>query len=231
MYDRLFVEICGLFNPLHFFTIVLFFGLLAGALFLSRKVSQMGADRIVFWLGVATTVLEAIKITRRVSQGQGVESWIPLFYCSLFLFAVWLIRLRWMPLKRAGYSFITMGGILAAVFFTFYPSTSLAMYPILSLACLHSFLYHFLMSYCGILILWKRLYIPQRKDSLYYFLFVGLACAVAIGLNARLGSNCMFMQHPFKLPVLQPILEFSKPLYMLIVGLAQASLMFWDILG
>ncbi len=227
MYERLFVEICGLFNVLHFSTIALFFLILAVGLYGSRKVDGKGADRIVFWLGAATTIMEVIKITRRISQGQGVESWIPLFYCSLFIFAIWLIRLPWKPLKRAGYSFITMGGILASVFFTLYPSTSLAMYPLLSLACLHSFVYHLVMSYCGLLILWKRVYAPQKPDSLNYFIFVGLACVVAIFINKRLGSNCMFMEHPFKLPILQPIRDFSPVIYMILVAMGQSSLMFW----
>ncbi len=227
MYDELFVKPCGMFNFWHLLVAVLFFGCLAGMLRLSRGMPSARVRRIQLAVAVLVTVLEVIKISVRVSRGQPPDSWMPLYYCSLFLFAIWLSLCRWEPLRRMGCAYMTMGGILASICFTIYPSTSLAISPLLSTAVLHSFLYHLLMCYTGLLILKTGVYRPRKRDAWHYFLIVFTACVLAVFVNWKLGTNCMFLRHPFGLPVLQPLLERSRPLYMALVSAAQSVLMFW----
>ncbi len=227
-YDR-FAEddICGMFTPGHLFTIVLFFGLGALLLYFSRGITQERARKIRFLIALAVTLMEIAKIGIRVYKNQWYDSWVPLYYCSLFIFAVWASLARWEPLRRMGSAFITMGGIAASVFFTFYPSTSLAIFPLWHPAAIHSFIFHFLMFYTGILMLAKGEYTPDRGDSLLYFIFILAACIPSVVLNSRLGTNCMFLNHAFKLPIMEPIINYSKPLYMLLVFIGQSILMFW----
>ena len=171
--------------------------------------------------------MEFIKIGLRVYKNQWLDSWVPLYYCSLFIFAIWASLSRWQPLARMGYSFITMGGIAAAVFFTLYPSTSLAIFPIWHPSSIHSFLYHLIMFCTGILFLMKKLYVPKKSDAVLYFVFILIACIPSLILNENYGTNCMFLNHAFQLPILDPIINYSKKLYIAVVFLAQASLMFW----
>ncbi len=227
MYEQLFTEPCGMFHILHYITIILFFALLGLFIFLSKKMSRLNAEKLIKWLGILVTVLEVIKIIRRSFLGEAPGRLVPLFFCSLFIFATWLLWLPGRILPRMGYSFMTMGGILAAIGFTFYPSTSLGMYPLLSFPCLHSFVYHLIMCYCGILALWKGLYRPKKRDAFLYFIFVFTACIVSLPVNEALDSNCMFLMHPFGLPVLDPLLQYSRFLYIAVVSLAQSVLMFW----
>ena len=227
MYDKLFTEVCGMFNLFHFITIILFFVLLTLALLLSRRITALQVQKFLRWSAVWITILEIVKIMIRIQQGQGPDSWVPLYFCSLFIFAVWLSVLPKAGFRRAGYAYITMGGITASVFFTFYPSTSLGMYPLLHLSTFHSFFFHLLMCYLGILLLWKGGYAPKPKDGWYYFLFIFTACIPAVILNETIGTNCMFLRHPFNLPLLQPLLEASKPIYMVVVFLAQSVALFW----
>lgn len=227
MYNRLFVETCGLFNIWHLLTVILFFGLLALLLFLSRNLTEKQMKLAHVWIAVGITILEIIKVYTRIRGGEGPDSWVPLYYCSLFIFAIWFSLSKWEPLKRAGQAYITMGGILAAIVFTIYPSTSLAMYPLLHPSTIHSFVYHLIMCCTGLLFLRKRIYVPQKKDALYYFIFLFIACIPSVYLNETIGTNCMFLRHPFHLPLLQPLMESSKPLYMLLVCVAQSVLMFW----
>ncbi len=227
MYELLFRQECGMFTPLHFATIVTIFTLLALCFWLSRNLQVKQVSTAVFWLGLLAVILEVLKILNRVQRGYDPGRWIPLFYCSLFIFAVWLPRLPWEPMKRMGYAFMTMGGALAGIFFIFYPSTSLASYPLISFDSLHSLLYHVVMCYCGVMILWKGLYRPRWKDSVLYFLFVGTACVLALYVNARLDTNCMFLKHPYGLPLLQPLMDYSKVLYIAVAAFAQSGLMFW----
>lgn len=227
MYDRLFVQVCGMFNGLHAITILLFFALLALLLYLSRHMTEEKSHKLLRWVAIFVSALEIVKITSRILQGYGPDSWVPLYYCSLFIFAIWLTLSGKASIRRAGCAYITMGGIVASVFFTFYPSTSLGMYPLLHPATFHSFVYHLIMCYTGLILLWKGGYVPQKRDGLYYSLFVFGACIPAVILNEVIGTNCMFLRHPFNLPLLQPLLEFSKPLYILVASLAQAVVLYW----
>ena len=119
-----------------------------------------------------------------------------------------------------------MGGIAASIFFVFYPSTALGMYPLLHLSTLHSFFYHLIMCYCGMLILRKQVYCPQMCHLTHYSAFVLIACVLAIIVNTQLGTNCMFLDHPFGLPFLDALQRTSKPLYMIVVAFAQSFCMF-----
>ncbi len=227
MYQQLFEKACGMFNILHYITIALFFAILLLCLYFSRNLTRLQAQETLRWITVAVILAEIVKISMRIQQGLAPDSWMPLYYCSLFLYALCLIWLPWRPLKRAGYAYMTMGGIFAGVVFTLYPSTSLGMYPLLSAPVIHSFFYHMVMCYSGIMVLWKGVFRPVKRDSISYFAVVFLACAVSIPLNHWLGTNCMFLRHPFGLAVLQPILEFSPAVYMTVVTLGQACAVFW----
>lgn len=227
MYEQLFLNTCGMFNFWHYLTIFLFFLFLWCLLRISRRMTAQQVRMCHFLVAVGITLLEVFKIISRIQKGYGPDSWVPLYYCSLFLFAIWLSLCRWVPAQRAGYAFITMGGILASAAFTLYPSTSLGMYPLLHPSTLHSFVFHLVMCWMGILLLQKGCYRPRKRDSLYYFLFVLSACVVALFLNDAIGTNCMFLSHPFGLPVLQPIRDHSHILYILIAILGQAAAFFW----
>jgi len=227
MYSRLFEQVCGMFNMLHLIYIVLFACGLGLLLFLSRRRNKEQISGILLLVGIAVTVMEIIKITVRIYNGAWPDSWLPLYYCSLFLFAIWFVRSKNIYIQRAGYAYMTMGGVVASAFFVLYPSTSLGMYPFIHLSSAHSLVYHLLMCYCGILVLWKGVYLPKKQDAVGYFCFITVACVLAFILNEWLGTNCMFLRDPFGLPVLQPILAFSKPLYIVLVALAQGVLMFW----
>ena len=160
-----------------------------------------------------------------------MDSWVPLYYCSLFLYAIWMCCSKAEWLSRMGYAYITMGGIMAAALFSVYPSTSLAILPAWHPGSIHSLLYHTVMAFTGLLVLKKRLYIPRVKDALLYGAFVLTACVVGYFLNEYWNSNCMFLHNAFNLPILDDLLMYSHGLYMLVVVIVQASLMFWANFG
>ena len=224
-------QIAGLFGWEHAFTIALFAVLLTVTLYLSRRITEKGLQRLHVWIAVGVTVCEIVKISLRVIKGQGADSYMPLYYCSLFIYGVWMALCKNTFLSRTGYAFIGMGGAMAAFCFTAYPSTSLAIFPLWHPATWHSFFYHFVMCYTGILFLWKKRYEPKAKDGLGYFVFITAACVVAYFLNENLGTNCMFLRHAFRLPFLDAILQTSKWLYMAVVWLAQVVAMFWANFG
>lgn len=220
-------DVCGMYNLPHFIVLFLFFGLLFVALYYSRKLTEKQIKRVHFWIAAGILALEIVKISLRVYKKQPPNDWMPLFYCSLFLFAVWFAFSKWEPLRRIGYSYITMGGVAAAAFYIVYPSTGLGLYPVWHPASLHGIFYHFVMCYTGLLMLLKGQFKPRAKDSVYYFIFVFGACIPSYFFNEWLGSNCMFLHDAFGLPFLSDILKNSHAAYIAIVSLAQSVGMYW----
>ena len=206
----------------HFIVLAIFFGGLAFLLYRSRKLTVRQVDKLHFWIAVGVLACEVVKISLRVFKKQPPNDWLPLFYCSLFLFASWFALCKWEPLKRLGYAYITMGGIAAAAFYIIYPSTGLGMYPVWHPAALHGILYHFVMCYTGLMILINKRFVPTLKDGLYYTAFILLACVPSYFLNEWLGSNCMFLHEAFGLPLLSDLLKVSHAGYIAVVALGQS---------
>ena len=220
-------DVAGMFSWWHLIYTVIFIVLLVFSLYMCRNANDKQIQKIIWWVTIIVTLCEIFKISIRIAKGGSVDNWIPLYYCSLFIYAIWMTRSKTQWLSRMGYAFITMGGILAACLFTLYPSTSLAIYPAWHPASMHSMLYHLVMAFTGILVLWKKQFTPTKKDAILYGIYVFIACVIGYFINEYAHSNCMFLHHAFKLPVLDDLLKFSHPLYMLVVVLAQAVAMYW----
>ncbi len=218
---------CGLFNLEHLISVICFFTILIFTLLLSRKMTDRGFKICHILIAVLVTFFEIIKITLKLRAGRGPDDWLPFYYCSLFIFAIWFTLLKNETFSAIGYSYVTMGGILAGTLFTFYPSTSLGMYPFFHPSCFHSFFYHLTMVYFGILILIRKKYIPNPKHFVHYLIFIFIICVPSYFFNELLGSNCMFLHNAFGLPVLDELLKFSHPLYMAVIIIAQTFAIYW----
>ena len=230
-YDR-FTEdqICGVFTPTHFIAIAVYFALMVVAIVCSRKLSERQTTRIIFWIAVTVTVMEIVKIAIRLYRKEGGDAWIPLYFSSLFLYAVWLSLAKNKILQTTGRTFLAFGCTVAGALFALYPSTSLTFYPIWHPASLHSLLYHWLMLYVGIMTLIK-LYRPRAWHFALYFGFVALFSAAAATVNGFLNTNLMFLSNPFGLSFLQALVAFSPVLYALVAFFAQGVVLFWVVFG
>ena len=80
---------------------------------------------IVLW------ILEIIKIIFNFAIGNWVNpnNYIPLYYCSIILYAGLLSGWGKGVLKKVGDVFISTGAIIGGLFFLFCPNTSLPAYP------------------------------------------------------------------------------------------------------
>ena len=219
-------DIAGLFGREHILYIIFTFLSVGLLLFLSRRVTRRGFLIIHTVLAILLTLLEVGKIVLNILARSPIDNWIPFYFCGLFNFALWFLFSKRAWLKKAGYAYITMGGILAGVFFTFYPSTSLARYPALHPASLHAALFHGAMIYFGLLILMRGFYLPRGEDLKYYFSFISAASLISLPINHYFGANCMFLRDPFGLPLLSSLAEHIPPLYIITVWLAQAFILF-----
>ncbi len=219
-------DIAGMFNLTHLLYVLVFFGLATLAVYTSRRMKDKTFDKVHLTTAITITVCEIVKIALRIGKNQSIDSWVPLYYCSLFLFAVWLPLTKNKHLSIAGYAYMTMGGVIASVAFTVYPSTSLAIFPIWHPSTIYSGLFHFAMLYLGLMCLIKSKYKPQWKHVLNYFSFVSVFAIPSVILNAKYQTNCLFLRHAFKLPFLEWMIDVSPYFYMAVVFFAQSVLIY-----
>lgn len=223
-------QICGVFTPTHFIAIAVYYALIVAAVIFSRKLSERKTELTVLGIAIAVTVMEIVKIAIRLYKGEGGDAWIPLYFSSLFLYAIWLSLAKNKVLQTTGRTFLAFGCTVAGTFFIMYPSTSLPFYPIWHPASLHSLIYHWLMLYVGIMTLLKR-YTPKPLHFAHYFVFVAIFSSAAAIVNHFLDTNLMFLSNPFGISFLRKLVEFSPVLYALVAFLAQGVVLFWAAYG
>lgn len=224
-------EIAGIFTPAHFIYITILLAVICISLFFSKKISAKTERRMRLSIAIIVTALEIIKIVLRIYKQMGLETWLPLYFCSIFIPALWLSIVPYEPVAKCGKSYIATGGIVGAIFFCIYPSTSLAFFPAMHPASIHSFVYHSLMLYSGIVILWKGGYKPRKADGFCYLALVSCVAAPSLILNATLGTNCMFLRYPEGIPILQIIADISPALFTALALITQGFLLFYIVYG
>ncbi|MBR2903055.1 MAG: YwaF family protein [Clostridia bacterium] len=221
-------DVCGIYTWGHLFTVVAFVLSMVAAFFLSRKMTEKGVGRLQWIVAIAVTVMEIVKIALKAIKGDPATQWMPLYYCSIFIVAIWLTLTNVKVLTKIGYAYICMGGILASLFFSIYPSTSLGMYPLWHPSVWHSFVYHWLMFYTGVMIMWKKGYKAKPVDSLYYLVIVLLFSVISMIVNPLVrDGNGMFLGQPFALPIFLAVYNFNKGLYIAMMVFAQGIGLFW----
>lgn len=176
---------CGIFTKGHFALIGLTILSIAVALKYSINKNKEGIYKIVKRITIVMCILEVIKIiySMLVNSLHDVETYLPLYYCSMLLYAGLLSSFGKGKLKKIGDVFLMTGSVIGGIVFIIYPSTSLPRYPAFHILSIHSFLYHGIMVYLGLLLNSAR-YIELKKEDIKYFAsFVGMLCIIALIVN------------------------------------------------
>ena len=147
-------EPCGIFTIGHFILITITIIGIFIALKYSIKKNKEEIHKIIKYITIIAYILEIIKIIFNIHQNSfsAVNTYMPLYYCSILLYAGTLSSFGKGSLKRVGDVSLATGSIIGGIVFFIYPSTSLPIYPIFHILSIHSFLFHGAMIYLGILI-------------------------------------------------------------------------------
>lgn len=193
---------CGMFTPTHLIATGICILLVAVALFYSLKHYKQNMLNIPLKvLAVLLVVLESTKIAHSFINGNtNLDSWLPLSYCSLFIYAVWMVAFGKSYFKKAGEAFITYGCPVAGLAFLIFPTTSLMNYPIWHFLSLYSMFFHSLMLFFGIIHLVKS---PKLniKTYLCYISLIVISSIPAITLNVVKNCNLMNLREPYNIPI------------------------------
>ena len=202
---------CGLFKLPHLIALGICFVGIIVALYFSRNISKKNLRLITKIMAVAFTVLEIIKIIFKFTVEKpiaeaggwwGIDQWLPLAFCSLFIYVLWMCGFGKGFVYRLGASFICGGCFVGGFAFLLLPLTSLQSYPIFHFLCIHSMLFHSCMIYMCLIYIKQSGYNVLNKDNYkYYAGFVGGAGLVSVLLNLVTylipgieGSNIMLLR-------------------------------------
>lgn len=190
---------CGIFTLGHFILIILTTVGIITALIKTKNKSKDDVSRIIKNMTIIIWILEILKIIFNLYIGEihNVNSYLPLYYCSLLLYAGAMSSFGKGKIKRAGDVFLATGGIIGGIIFIIFPTTSLPSYPMFHFLSIHSFFFHGTMVYLGLLINITHYIKLEWKDIGYFASLVGILCIVALVINNICDSNLMFISKDF----------------------------------
>ncbi len=224
-------EPCGIFTTDHFILIgITIISIIIALKFTSNK-SKEKVYSIIKKITIIMCILEVVKINFNLQQNsfRDVNTYMPLYYCSILLYAGLLSSFGKGALKRAGDVCLATGSVIGGIVFIIYPSTSLPMYPAFHFLSIHSFLFHGTMIYLGILIN-KTQYIELEQNDIKYFASViGIMSIVALIINKLFNGNLMFISNNFPGTPIEILYDITNGgiMYTLIMVLAQMTLPFY----
>lgn len=192
-----------MFTPLHFvFSLISIALVIALALLLAKK-SEKTIKTVFTVLWALIVVFEITKIVWETCSGKTVSfEWggiLPLYPCSIFMYAMPLVIWGNDFLRRAGCGYLCTLGFLGGTINFVYPATILGNYSCISFAGFHTFLYHGAIVFAAIVVL-KSGYHSFRGVTKWWQLLVPSIpfFAVSIVANAvnfsKIGSDYMFFK-------------------------------------
>lgn len=221
-------EPCGIFTIGHLVLIII---TVIGIIIALKCSQKKDVYNIIKSITLIIYILEIITIIFNVKQNSfsAVNTYLPLYYCSVLLYSGILSSFGKGTLKRVGDVSLATGSIIGGIIFIIYPSTSLPMYPAFHFLSIHSFLFHGMMIYLGILINKTRYIELEKKDIKYFASLIGCMSIVALIINKLFDGNLMFISNNFPGTPIEIIYKITKGgfLYSLIMIIAQMTIPFY----
>lgn len=224
----------GLFSIDHLIFTVLAILTVALLLIFTHKMTNEKIEKMTKILFFAVTILEILKIIWNVTlrSDKSPNNWVPLYFCSLFIYALGMVSFGKGKIKEIGVLWIVYGQIIGALAFILYPSSSLEIQPLIHVLSIHSWIYHVISLYIGLLFIITNYYKTYdgkehnetlRHDFLYYFVSIMAVELLVYIFNLICHTNLMFLNEPGVVPILELVVRVFGYFYPLIIAIVQAS--------
>lgn len=193
---------CGMFTVPHIISLVICLGLIVFFIYLSRNISEKTLLLVTRIMAIVFIIWEIGKIIFKFYIGDTyLDHWLPLYFCSLFIFALIFLSFFKGSVYKIGEAFLLGGCIVSGLSYLIIPATSLMDFPVYHFLSIHSMLFHSSMVYLGIMYIYKHKIKLSKKDYLYYSVFVGSFIALSLVLNYTLNQNFMIIKNPVNIPI------------------------------
>ncbi len=224
---------CGIFSVQHF---ILFFLTIVGVIIAVKRTDLSNNSNIkkkIRNVTIMVWILEIIKIifNFNIDNKKNINTYIPLYYCSILLYAGIFSSIGKGVIKRVGDVFLATGGIVGGVLFLIFPTTSITTYPIFHYISIQSFIYHGSMLYLGIIINKSNYIQIDKNDIKYYASLMLIMCVLAYMINLKYGSNLMFISKDFPGTPVGIIYNLTGKYFTLTATLIQIIMPFYAVLG
>ena len=178
-----------MFTPLHFlFSLICLAGVILGAIHCAKQ-NERTIRRTFFVLWLLLVILEPTKILWESVSGKtvGLEvtGVLPLYPCSVFMYAMPLAIWGRGLVRRMGCGYVCSLGLLGGAVNFVYPATILGSYSCISFAGFHTFLYHGTIVFCAMTMLLSR-YHSYRGITKRYELILPAVPFLAVSVIANL---------------------------------------------
>lgn len=226
-------EACGMYTIGHLIILLItVLGILIALKFTKNKKKEQILKEIRI-ITVFLWVLEIIKIVFNLSVGNASNpnTYVPLYFCSMILYAGIFSGFCKGKLKHVGDVFIATGGMIAGIIFLLSPNTSLTMYPIFHYISIQSFILHGAMVYLGVLLNITNYIDVKGKDIIYYSSLMLIISGIAYVFNIIFESNLMFISYNFPGTPIEILYNISGKLFTPIMVILQATGPFYVVYG
>ena len=226
-------EACGMYTIGHLILLIITtIGVLVALKFTKNK-NKKQIIKIIRNITIFLWVLEIIKIVFNLMVGNASNpnTYIPLYFCSMIIYAGILSGFCKGKLKHVGDVFLATGGMIAGIMFLLCPNTSLTTYPIFHYISIQSFILHGAMVYLGILVNIKNYIDVKGKDIIYYASLMLIISAIAFVFNIIFDSNLMFISKDFPGTPITILYNISGELFTTIMIVLQATAPFYIVYG
>lgn len=222
-------EPAGLYSIGHIILLILtIIGIIIALKFTKNKRGEE-VRKIIRRVTIFIWILEIIKIVFNLAIGnKNPNNFVPLYFCSIILYAGILSGFCKGTLKRVGDVFVATGAIVAGISFILCPSTSITMYPVFHYISIQSFILHGSMIYLGILVNITHYVDIKLKDIWYYAGLVLLISIIAYMFNIFFDSNLMFISKDFPGTPIHILYKYTEGfLFTFIMVVGQATVPFY----
>lgn len=220
----------GLWSWGHVILLLLTLLTLGSALYASRAMREGTVRRVIristcfLWVAEVGKILFVLLVT----GSRNPNDFVPLYYCSLVLYAGLFSSLSRGRMRAFGDCFLATGSVVGGAVFLLFPTSTLLQYPAWHVLSLHSFLLHGLMVYLGLLLLLRGVYRPVIRDLWMPAVTVGVSCVLALAFNACYNravgapiANLMFISQNTPGTPLELVYRLTGPLFTPVMCLSQ----------
>lgn len=213
----------GMFSIDHLLFTVLGLVAIIALLVLTKNKTKEQIDKYIKIIFIVVAILEVLKIIWNFCVRTNLEliNWVPLYFCSIFIYASGMYSYGKGLIRKIGLYLIVYGQIIGGIVFLLYPASSVGIQPLVHILTMHSWVYHVLTGYVGIVLIIH--YFNEYKFSdikIYGITILGIELFVYL-FNIIFDTNLMFINEPGVIEPLNYVLDIFGAFYPLVIGLFQ----------